>query len=76
VPLGAVVEVWSGVTRVGTKSLSVRSEIRAADTGRVHSRMMTVLVHFDLHARKSIALDEDTRRRANELLVSEDADGA
>ena len=72
VPKGSVVEIYSGITRLGTKSLTIRSEMRDVETARVHARLKAILVHFDLQARKALPLTSEIRQRAAGLMIPDD----
>jgi acyl-CoA thioester hydrolase len=75
VPLGTIVEIYSGIAKLGTKSITVVSEMRSAETTLVHARMKAVLVYFDRQAKKSVPLTEEIRRAAAALLL-DPVDGA
>ncbi len=61
-----VVETW--VTRVGTSSFGLTSEIRDGDS--VLSRAETVLVTFDLTTQQSRPLTPEERERLLAVVVS------
>jgi acyl-CoA thioester hydrolase len=72
VPRGSVVELYSGIVKLGTKSMTILSEMRDVETTQVHARMKAVLVYFDLQARAALPLTEEIRTRAAPLLLPAD----
>jgi acyl-CoA thioester hydrolase len=68
VPLGSALEIFSTISRVGEKALTIESEMRAAGSERVHARMSSVVVFFDLDLRKASAISEEIRKRAQGLM--------
>lgn len=73
VPLGALVLIRSHLVKVGRTSLTYVHEMRSADDDRRHSAMRIVTVHFDLEARKAIALSAETLAKAAALLGASSA---
>ena len=69
---GSLVEIRSKVAAVGKKSLTVESEMRSRGTGEIHARMRSVMVHFDLEARRAIPLPDDLRRHAEAMNIAGD----
>lgn len=74
VPMGGLVRIESGITRVGTKSIEAFHVMRNAATGQLHATMLAATVHFDLKARKGIPLPDDLKAKARALLVEVPAD--
>lgn len=73
VPPGALVVVSSGLTRIGTKSLSIHHEMRDPTGQTLHATMETVIVHFDLYARRALPLPGTVRERAAGYLLGDSA---
>lgn len=69
---GTLVEIRSEVAAVGRKSLTVGSEMRGRASGELHARMRSVMVHFDLEARRAVPLPAEFRERAVAGSVSDD----
>jgi len=69
VPLGHLVVVRTGAGKVGRTSLTYRHEMRGADDETLHATMQTVTVHFDLQARRAIALPDAVRETAERHLL-------
>lgn len=69
---GALVEITSSTAAVGNKSLTVDSEMRCRSSGEIHARMRSVMVHFDLQARKAVQLPTELRERAVAGSVSDE----
>lgn len=69
---GTVVDIYSGICKLGTKSLTLLSEMRDLETSCVYARMKAVIVYFDLVARKALPLTDEIRRRAIPLLIPSD----
>lgn len=55
---GTVVDVFAALRRIGTKSLTVASEIRRADSNDACARMMAIITRFDLAERQAVALSQ------------------
>jgi acyl-CoA thioester hydrolase len=72
---GAVVEISSGVTKVGTKSVTLCSEMRSFEGSLTHSRMQAVIVYFDLSRRCSAPIPDDVREKAAGLAMAPPATG-
>ena len=70
VTAGAMLLVRTMLTRLGTKSVEYRHEIRNAETDRLHSTSEQVTVLFDLKLRQSVPLDDAIRRRAAAMVVA------
>ncbi len=60
VPLGGLVVIRSELIKLGRTSITYRHSMHSADDDRVHSRVQMITVHFDLEARKAIALPAET----------------
>ena len=61
------VEIRSSVSRIGTKSFTIRHE--AWQEGRLCATGSAVLVHFDFISRKSTPIPEDKKRSLAEHLT-------
>ena len=70
VTAGALLLVRTMLTRLGTKSVEYRHEIRNAETDRLHSSSEQVTVLFDLKRRQAAPLDEAIRRRAAAMAIA------
>jgi hypothetical protein len=70
VTAGALLLVRTMLTRLGTKSVEYRHEIRNAETDRLHSSSEQVTVLFDLKRRQAAPLDEAIRRGDNESAIT------
>ena len=66
---GAIVEIFSGIAKIGTKSLTVFSEMRSYEGTPIHARMRAVLARFDLVQRCAMPISEEIRERASALLT-------
>ena len=55
---GAHVAIESGTVSIGTKSLTMYSEMRDVKTGALHGTIRSVMAHFDLKARQAIKIPE------------------
>jgi len=53
---GTVVDVFTGLRRIGTKSLTIATEIRRAKTPHACARMLAIITRFDLTARRAVPL--------------------
>ncbi|MES2444778.1 MAG: thioesterase family protein [Pseudomonadota bacterium] len=58
-----MIEAFVRIERVGTSSMTVRTDLRHADTGDLHATAEIVSVHVDLAARKSLPLSDRVRAR-------------
>ena len=56
VTAGTIVDVSAAIRRIGTKSLTIASEIRRANSGDACARMLAIITRFDLTARRAVAL--------------------
>jgi acyl-CoA thioester hydrolase len=71
VRVGSVVELRTGIVRVGRRSLTVLSEMFSVSTGQLHARFRATLVYFDLEKRQAAVLTEDLRDRAATLAIDD-----
>ena len=69
VPVGARVAIPSGLLRIGTSSITARHTMRDAETGAVAATSEKVTVYFDLAARRSAAIPDDMRAKAEAFIV-------
>lgn len=69
VPAGLVVEIYSAVVKLGSKSITLLSEMRCAESGKTHARMTAVMVYFDRREKKSLPLTDEIRAAATALMT-------
>lgn len=55
---GTVVDVFAAIHRIGTKSLTITSELRRAPSGDACARMLAIITRFDLTARRAVPLSQ------------------
>lgn len=55
---GTVVDVFAAIRRIGTKSLTIASELRRANSDDACARMVAVITRFDLTARRAVPLSQ------------------
>jgi acyl-CoA thioester hydrolase len=70
---GAVVEISSSVTKLGTKSVTLCAEMRSFEGSLTHSRMQAVIVYFDLSRRCSARIPDEVREKAAGLAMAPQA---
>lgn len=58
VTAGTVVDVFAVIRRIGTKSITVASELRRTHSNDPCARMLAVITRFDLTARRAVALSQ------------------
>lgn len=63
---GGNVEVWMGVTVIGSKSLVIGSELTSEDGKLVYARAETIMVGYDYLTKSSAPISDDMRRRISE----------
>ena len=68
-PVGALVMIESGVTRLGTTSVTGFHRMRNSETGEVAATSEKISVYFDLQARQKLALPDDLREAMAANLV-------
>lgn len=56
VKAGMVVDVFAAIRRIGTKSLTIATEMRQANSGVPCARMQAIITRFDLVSRRAVAL--------------------
>jgi len=66
---GDVLVVRSGLTRVGTKSITIFYEMTNLEKNEIAATLECVCVLIDLQARKSIELSENLRELASQHLI-------
>ncbi len=66
---GDVLVVRSGLTRVGTKSITIFYEMTNLEKNEIAATLECVCVLIDLQARKSIELTEELRETASKHLI-------
>ena len=69
---GALVEVRSSMLRLGNKSFSHRHEMYNRSSGELAATMENTTVAFDLQERRAVALFEDFRISAQQLLHAQE----
>ena len=65
---GTALELFPIVTRIGSKSIKTRTEMRDASNGNHYATGHFVSILFDLEARSSMLLPDDVCLRAGQLL--------
>jgi acyl-CoA thioester hydrolase len=55
---GTVVDVFAAIRRIGTKSLTIASELRQAHSDDACARMLAIITRFDLTARRAVPLSQ------------------
>lgn len=68
---GELVEIRSATSKLGTKSLTLYSEMRNVVSHDTHATIYSTIVHFDLANRCAIPIPDLYRGKANELMVEE-----
>lgn len=66
---GDVLAVRAGLTRVGTKSITIFYEMSNLDKNEIAATLECVCVLIDLQARKSVELSEQLRELASQHLI-------
>ena len=66
---GDVLAVRAGLTRVGTKSITIFYEMTNLDKNEIAATLECVCVLIDLQARKSVELSEQLRELASQHLI-------
>ena len=69
VAAGDVLEIRAGVTKIGTKSITISYEMTNLGNKETAATLECVCVLFDLQTRKSIALSEQLRELAAKYLI-------
>jgi len=69
VTAGDVLEIRAGLTKIGTKSITITYEMTNLGKNEIAATLECVCVLFDLQKRKSIALSEQLRELAAKHLV-------
>lgn len=70
VPIGGLVRIDSGVTRLGTKSMEHLHVMKNAATGEVHASFLATTVYFDLDARQALPLPNELKIKAGQFMVT------
>lgn len=68
VAAGNLLEIRAAVTRIGGKSVTLRYEMHNLSKGGLAATLESTSVHFDLIARKAVAIPEALKHRANQHL--------
>ena len=69
VAVGDLLEIRAGVTKIGTKSITVFYEMTNLGTNETAATLEVVCVLFDLKKRKAVALSDELRDMASKHLV-------
>ena len=71
VPAGAIVDIYTGINRVGTKSITAYAQMQAAhDPQKIHAKMTATIVFFDLNRRCAAPLTDEILGRARSMLIA------
>ena len=65
--LGAQVKVGARAARIGGKSITLEQSVVDAGSGQVYADGTVVLVTFDYHSHKTIAVPDEWRRKFKEF---------
>lgn len=65
---GSVVHVFAAIRRIGTKSVTIATEMRADDSDSPCARMVAVIARFDLSGRRAVPLSASMLTAAREWL--------
>ncbi|MCP4302087.1 MAG: acyl-CoA thioesterase [Gammaproteobacteria bacterium] len=69
VPQGGQVTIDTGTEKIGTKSVTIYSEMRHVPSGELSATMRSVIVHFDLEDRQAVPVPDEFRRTAESIGV-------
>ena len=69
VTAGDLLEIRAGLTKIGTKSITVYYEMTNFGNNETAATMEVVYVLFDLEKRKGLALTDELREKASKHLV-------
>ncbi len=69
VAAGDLLEIRAGITRIGTKSMTVSYEMTKLGDNGIAATMEVVYVLFDLEERKGLELTDELREQASKYLV-------
>jgi acyl-CoA thioester hydrolase len=69
VTAGDLLEIHAGLTRIGTKSITVNYEMTNIGNNETAATMEVVYVLFDLQKRKGLVLTDELREMASKYLV-------
>ena len=53
---GSIVDVFAAIRRIGTKSLTIATELRRPNSADTCARMLAIIARFDLTARRAVPL--------------------
>jgi acyl-CoA thioester hydrolase len=68
--------VRSGITRVGSKSLTTFHEMRRSETNEIAAELEATSVYFDLAERRALPIPDELRSGAERLLVVRSTSGS
>ena len=68
-PAGSLVKIESAITRIGTKSLTLRHRMTNTETGDLAATLEVVAVYFDLGTRRSMPLTDELQEGMARYLV-------
>lgn len=66
VAAGDLLEVHAGLEKIGTKSITVRYEMRNSKKNEIAATLVSTSVLFDMKARKAVPLTDQMRRAVSE----------
>jgi acyl-CoA thioester hydrolase len=69
VTAGDLLEIHAGLTRIGTKSITVNYEMTNIGNNETAATMEVIYVLFDLEKRKGLVLTDELREMASKYLV-------
>jgi len=69
VTAGDLLEIHAGLTRIGTKSITVNYEMTNIGNNEIAATMEVIYVLFDLEKRKGLVLTDELREMASKYLV-------
>ncbi len=69
VTAGDLLEIHAGLTRIGTKSITVNYEMTNIGNSETAATMEVIYVLFDLEKRKGLVLTDELREMASKYLV-------
>jgi acyl-CoA thioester hydrolase len=70
---GGLIHIESGLTRIGTTSVTARHQMRNSESGALAATMEIVGLYFDLEAREKVPLPAADKARLGGFLVEPDA---
>jgi len=74
VAAGDLLEISACVTQIGTKSITMRYEMKNLGSGEIAAQQEVVCVLFDLHERKAVPLSDELNEMAAKHLEQAEGD--